>query len=126
MSASGGLVSGGRGLIGLAASRVIAALGQALLQVGLPVALLTWLLLARLFQRGTLDRAQTTKSLEQDLQSWQKAQKQSGESASIVQRKWLQYGGGFYGAAGLWTLLVIELNNFWTFITDFAGYPPGS
>lgn len=32
------------------------------------------------------------------------------------------FGGGFYGAAALWTLVVIELSDLFSFVRDFPGF----
>jgi len=81
----------------------------AALELGLPVAALSWLLFYRLYSRGELARDADRKAIRTSLTEIRKAEKQSKQPAdSVLHAKWMRFGGGFYGVAALWTLLVIE------------------
>lgn len=82
---------------------------SATIQLGLPVAALSWLLFYRLYSRGELARDADRKTISASLKEIRKAEKQSKQPAdSVLHAKWMKFGGGFYGVAALWTLLVIE------------------
>ena len=79
------------------------------LELGLPVAALSWLLFYRLYTRGELARDAGHKAIHASLKEIKKAQKDSEESSdSLLHAKWMKFGGGFYGVAAAWTLLFIE------------------
>ncbi|MGA9421579.1 MAG: hypothetical protein WBW61_04400 [Rhodanobacteraceae bacterium] len=77
--------------------------------LGLPVAALSWLLFYRLYSRGELARDADHKAIRSSLKQVKQATKESGAHAdSLLHAKWMKFGGGFYGVAALWTLIVIE------------------
>ena len=82
---------------------------RATLELGLPVAALSWLLFYRLYSRGELARDADRKAIRTSLKEIRKETKKSQEHAdSILHAKWMRFGGGFYGTAAVWTLFVIE------------------
>jgi len=82
---------------------------RATLELGLPVAGLSWVLFYRLYSRGELARDADHKTIDANLKEFRKAEKQSKQpSDSVLHAKWMKFGGGFYGAAAAWTLIVIE------------------
>ena len=81
----------------------------AILELGLPVTALTWLLFYRLYSRGKLSRDADHKSIGTSLKQIRKAEKESSETSdSMLHEKWMKFGGGFYGVAAAWTLVYIE------------------
>lgn len=96
----------------------------AFLELGVPMALLSWLLFMRFFGRGELDRQANRREIEARVKEFKtqyetekKKRKREGESgAGLAMRsgadhvfdKWMVFGSGFYGLAAFWTLLVIE------------------
>lgn len=81
----------------------------AILEMGLPVAALSWLLFYRLYSRGDLARDADHKAIDASLKEMRKTQKESEEkSDSMLHAKWMKFGGGFYGVAAAWTLIYIE------------------
>ena len=82
---------------------------RAVFELGLPVAALSWLLFYRLYHRGELARDADRRSIRTHLKQLRKASK-NGDKAHEhhLHSKWMKFGGGFYGVAALWTLLVIE------------------
>jgi hypothetical protein len=88
---------------------MLSELPRAILQIGLPVAALSWLLFYRLYSRGELARDADRKAISANLKSIRKAQKESkSTSDSLLHAKWMKFGGGFYGVAAAWTLIYIE------------------
>lgn len=90
-------------------SPMLSELLRATLELGLPVAALSWLLFFRLYSRGVLARDADHKTIGASLKAIRKEQKESEEKPdSLVHGKWMKFGGGFYGVAAAWTLLYIE------------------
>ncbi len=88
---------------------MLSELPRAILEIGLPVAVLSWLLFYRLYSRGELARDADRKAIGASLKSIRKAQKESKATAdSLLHTKWMKFGGGFYGVAAAWTLIYIE------------------
>lgn len=82
----------------------------AILELGLPVAVLAWWLFYRLYSRGELARNADRKAMRLGLREIKKATKKSAAGdVGILQKKWMKFGGGFYGVAALWTLIVMEV-----------------
>lgn len=82
---------------------------QAVVELGLPVAGLSWLLFYRLYSRGELDRDADHKTIRTSLRQIRKATKASPDhGGNLLHAKWMKFGGGFYGVAALWTLIVLE------------------
>ena len=92
----------------------------AVLQLGLPVAVLTAIVLRPLYASQELDREQDAKTLNASLKALGKARKKNKQAnANLIEAKWWQFGGGFYGAAALWTFVVLELNEIVDLVTNF-------
>jgi hypothetical protein len=88
---------------------MLSELPYALLELGLPVAALSWLLFYRLYSRGELARDADHKSIDASLKAIRKVEKESKETSdSLLHAKWMKFGGGFYGVAAAWTLIYIE------------------
>jgi hypothetical protein len=82
---------------------------RATFELGLPVAALAWLLFYRLYSHGELARDADHKAIKTSLKQIRKVTKESQEPAdSMLHSKWMKFGGGFYGTAALWTLIVSE------------------
>jgi hypothetical protein len=96
---------------------------EAALKLGLPVACLSWFVLKQLYARGELDRSHDSKAVAENIKQIRKARKHNKTpSADLVQTKWMQFGGGFYGCAALWTFLIIELNELIDLFSNFPGF----
>ncbi|MDF1766171.1 MAG: hypothetical protein P1V29_07300 [Gammaproteobacteria bacterium] len=103
---------------------MIVSLVTVALQLGIPMALLSWLLFMRFFSRGQLDRASDRKEIERKVKEFKTSynktkkalSKEGKEGDTLAMRsstdhvfdKWMYFGSGFYGLAALWTLVVIE------------------
>jgi hypothetical protein len=93
---------------------------RAVLELGLPVAALTWLLFNRLYSRGEIARDADHKAIGASLKEIRKTAKGSKQPYdSLVHSKWMTFGGGFYGMAAAWTLLVIEASG----VAGFIAHP---
>ena len=89
---------------------------EAALKLGLPLLALSWLLFNWLFTEGELERDTGHKAMHARLKKMKSSfRKKTGGNTRYLYDKWGWFGGGFYGLAGLWTFLVIEVN-------DFTGY----
>ena len=101
---------------------------KAIIELGLPLALLSWLIFMRLFVSGELDRQSDRKGIERGVKkikaSFKNEKKKSFAEKSktdLVFEKWMYFGSGFYGLAALWTFLVIELSELIDFVFNFPG-----
>ncbi len=89
--------------------RTLNELLHAILELGLPVAVLSWLLFYRLYSRGDLARDADHKAIDASLKTMRKTEKESAQTSdSVLHTKWMKFGGGFYGAAAAWTLIYME------------------
>jgi hypothetical protein len=92
---------------------------RATVELGLPVAALSWLLFYRLYHRGELARDADRKAIRESLKLIRsEAKKSKTPSDSVLHAKWMRFGGGFYGVAALWTLVVMEASGIIGAIAD--------
>ena len=101
---------------------------KAIIELGLPLALLSWLIFMRLFISGELDRQSDRKGIERGVKkikaSFKGERKRTFAEKSktdLVFEKWMYFGSGFYGLAALWTLVVIEVSELIGFVFNFSG-----
>lgn len=97
----------------------------ACLLLGLPLTAFSWLVFAWLFTNMEVDRKADGKTLNASLKKLRKkTAKQAGprSRAEFVYDKWMWFGGGFYGLAGVWTFAVIEIRQMVGFAFDFASW----
>ncbi len=99
---------------------LIAALFRLSFALGAPIALLTWYLFSRLYDRGQLDVLEDPKASFKALK--ERTRKEGNTDENIVQRRWMKFGGGYYGLTALWTLVVIEVVDFIQFVVGFPGF----
>lgn len=101
-------------------SPTLSELLRATLELGLPVAALSWLLFYRLYNRGVLARDADHKTIDASLKTIRKDEKESKEKPdSLVHAHWMKFGSGFYGVAAAWTLIYIEASG----IVDIILHP---
>ena len=91
----------------------------AILQLGLPVALMSWILLSRLYLSGELDPDQDSDEMDDMLED---LGEESEKKRGYIESKWLQFGGGFYGTTAFYTFIVIEFIDIKNFLSDFPGW----
>lgn len=97
----------------------------ALLFLGLPMSALSWLLFSWLFSNNDIDRKADGKTLNASLKKLRKKQSRKSRSrskAEFVYDKWMWFGGGFYGLAGVWTFAVIEISQFFSFLFNVSAW----
>ncbi|MBL4573478.1 MAG: hypothetical protein JKY86_10450 [Gammaproteobacteria bacterium] len=84
---------------------------EATIKLGIPMVVLSWVIFTRLYGGGELDRKADKKSIGAEVKNMKKSfrKKKDGGTSSYVVEKWMWFGSGFYGLAGLWTFAVIEI-----------------
>jgi len=92
----------------------------AILMVGVPFGLASYGLAWWALKHNYIGRVDTLKSLEKEVKkrSKDKTLKKEGD---LFHRKWLAFGGGFYGVAGLLTYAHVEITDVWDFILHLGG-----
>jgi len=95
----------------------------ALLILGLPVALMSWFIFHWLFSSAGLERQGDRKTLAAQVKkARKKISRQKRSNARYIYEKWMWFGSGFYGLAGLWTFALIEVKQFAEFVLEFPGW----
>jgi hypothetical protein len=95
---------------------------EACIKLGIPMAALSWFLFSWLFGAGEIDREDDHKIIAIRLKKLKKStEKREQLNSNYIYDKWMWFGSGFYGLAGLWTFAVIEISQFFDFIFDFPG-----
>lgn len=92
---------------------------ESLFVLGMPVFFLTWYLFRRLYQRGDLKVGTDYKTIKSDLKS---IKKQGKKSSDMLHKRWMKFGGGFYGLTAVVTLILVEVADIWNFLFDFPGF----
>jgi hypothetical protein len=93
---------------------------MAAIELGLPMAVMSWLMFNWLYGAGQLPREAGHKAIREHLTNLKKHHKKSkSKNGNYLYKQWLFFGGGFYGLAVLWTLLVIEISELIGFIVNF-------
>lgn len=93
---------------------------EAAIKLGIPMAVLGWLIFNWLYGAGQLSRDDGHQAIRARITEIKKLHKTSkSKHGNYLYKQWLFFGGGFYGLAVLWTLLVIELQELIGFILNF-------
>ena len=94
---------------------------QALLLLGLPMVILSWCLFSWMFESGELDRGAGHKAISSGVKALKKnSSVKTQAKRNLVFEKWMWFGSGFYGLAGLWTFSIIELRDFLNFLLNLS------
>lgn len=94
---------------------------EALITLSLPLAVLSWLTFDWMFGDGRLARDADRKEIKAKLKELKKEHKAGGAiKGHFIYRKWMWFGGGFYGLAALWTFVVIESRELIGFLLNFT------
>ncbi len=95
---------------------------EAIFKLGLPVLVLSWLLIHRQYQTGEIaadaDRQTVKSSLKKIRKAWRKDKK---GRYNLIENKWMRFGGGFYGITALTTFILIELGEAVDFVVNISG-----
>jgi len=83
---------------------------EAVIKLGIPMVVLSWMIFTWLYGGGDIDRKANRKSVSAQVKAMKKSfkKKKDGGAANYMVEKWMWFGSGFYGLAGLWTFAVIE------------------
>lgn len=98
----------------------------AILIVGVPVAVFTLAIVWWALGRGDLKESTDTKALQRELNSLSEKNKNKDEGDTDtaqhpLQKKWMKFGGGFYGIVAFFTYIVVEVIEISTMIMNFGG-----
>ncbi len=86
-------------------------------QVLIPVAITAYLLIGWMLYSGKLEPFGDRKDLDQKLKTLKKTRKEKKEKeTNFALKKWMTFGGGFYGTAAFYTYFVIELMEVFGFL----------
>ena len=93
---------------------------EAIIKLGLPMAVLGGLMFNWLYGAGQLSRDDGHQAIRQRLAELRKQHKTNkSKHGNYLYKQWLFFGGGFYGLTVQWTLLVIEVGEMFRFILNF-------
>jgi hypothetical protein len=92
-----------------------------ILQLGLPVLLLTWWITDRLYRTGQLNREHQAGDIKSHLNILKKTWKKDSTTAGYLEKRWMRFGGGFYGLTALLTFAWIEVSGAVNFVFNFPG-----
>ncbi len=93
---------------------------EAGLKLGLPIMMMSWWVHSWLFRNGLLDPHASQRETEQEVRKIRKSTKKSEvQYGDFWTKKWLKFGGGFYGLTALWTFLVLEIQGLWWLLTNY-------
>ncbi len=91
---------------------------SALFVLGIPVFLITWYLVRRLYRTGRLEQGVDYETFKNHLKGLKKDKEKSED---FLHRNWMKFGGGFYGITALATLILIEIGDLISLLKDFPG-----
>lgn len=92
----------------------------AMFKVGLPIGLASYGLTWWALKNDYISEVASVKGFEQAVKKRRK-DKELKKEGDRVHRKWLAFGGGFYGVVGLLTYVVVELAEIRDFIMQLGG-----
>lgn len=102
---------------------------QVLFKLGLPVGVISFLMVRWLLRSGVVTERDGIKALSKEIDGLAKARKkqrksdqENPEKLHFLQEKWLKFGGGFYGIVALYTYGLVEFNEIRDTITTFGGF----
>jgi hypothetical protein len=96
---------------------------EAIFKLGVPMLVLSGLVYAWLYREGKIEIQDNKKTRDASLKILKKNRKsEKKEHQNFFLDKWLWMGGGFYGLAALWTLMVVEVLDFVRLIINFSDF----
>jgi len=108
---------------GRSAHMIFLELLEAAIKLGLPVLVLSWLLIHRLYQTGRISKGADHKTVKSTLKQIKKGWgKEDNARSDFVQNKWMRFGGGFYGITAVATFILIEVSDALSFLWHFPGF----
>lgn len=78
--------------------------------LGLPMVALSWVIFSWIFLSGEIDRQDKRDAIKAQVKKLKTLSSLDGKRGKrYLYDKWVWFGSGFYGLAGIWTLIVIEV-----------------
>lgn len=90
----------------------------AILVLGMPLVVLSWLLFSFLFETGEIGRDADHKLISARVKELKKSTRKVMKKTNVLYKKWMWFGSGFYGLAGLYTLVIIEIRELIGFLLN--------
>lgn len=94
---------------------------EALLKAALPVGLVTFGMVFWALLNGYLTENADQDALEKELNQMSKGGDSDQLPGDFLHRKWVKFGGGFYGVVALITYAVVETGEVGEFLANFEG-----
>ncbi len=96
---------------------LFSALFVSIFKVLIPVGITAYLLIGWMLHAGKIEPFGNKKELEEKLKALKKGRKERKEKeTNFALKKWMTFGGGFYGTAAFYTYFVIELAEILSFL----------
>jgi len=96
---------------------------RAILFVGFPVGLFSFLMIYFSYQKGYLSTDIEFKdAFNKNNNTQSSLSRKHKKSLLFLHSKWVTFGGGFYGLIALLTFIIIELTQFVTFLFSITGW----
>lgn len=96
---------------------------KAVIQLGVPMAFLSWFMFSWLYSDGKLSIDADRKTISANLKEMKKSKQEPTDTElGFLYKRWMRFGSGFYGLAALWTLIVSEMLDVYGFMTNFPGF----
>ena len=96
------------------------------LKLALPVAAISFAMVWWALHKGLLQEKEKFHALKKEIKaiskSFKKSKTKDRPDLHPVQRKWLKFGGGFYGIVAMYTYMLVEWNEIVSFISGFGGF----
>lgn len=94
--------------------------------LGLPMVVLSWVIFSWIFLSGEIDRQEKRDAIKAQVKKLKTLPSLDGNRGKrYLYDKWVWFGSGFYGLAGIWTLIIIELGELIGFLgnlSTFSGF----
>lgn len=96
---------------------------EAFFKLGIPVIVISTFAMLRLYGSGELAMDDNQKAVEKKLKNIREGERRDkGRFGNLLETQWFRFGGGFYGAAAVWTFIVVEVQDILRFVQNFTGF----
>lgn len=96
---------------------------RAVFMLGLPMVALSWVIFSWIFLSGEIDRQEKRDAIKARVKKLRTLPSLNGNRGKrYLYDKWVWFGSGFYGLAGIWTLIVIELGELAGFLGNLDSF----
>jgi len=91
--------------------------------LGLPMVALSWVIFSWIFLSGEIDRQDKRDAIKAQVKKLKTLSSLDGKRGKrYLYDKWVWFGSGFYGLAGIWTLIVIEVGELVGFLSKLGSF----